>query len=139
MAGESPELVQPVSARSLIDRAFDRQLFVLDLEEDFQYLEVEIPRFSTWYIPGKNIAPELVVLNQALKAESKVIRPLTEELTKSDLAEVKRLIKAEIEKADKDRKTKDLTFVRNVLTSFVKSLYAKRSSWTNDLSGDKSS
>lgn len=130
-----------MNARDLIDREVDNRLFVLDLGEDaadVKYLEIELPRFSTWYIPGKNLAPELVMLHQAMKLKPKTTS-LTEALTKTDKDEMKKLMKKEMEDFKKQDKKDDLALVKNVLVSFVKSLYSKRSGWMADLSGDKSS
>lgn len=126
-----------MTARTLIDRAVESRLVVLDLGEDRSYLEVDIPRLTTWYLPsGRRLAPELVALNQALTG---VKTPITEDLTKSDKAEVKRLIRTELEKKSKDDAKNDLTFVKNALVSFVKSLYIRRNNWAADLSGTKAS
>lgn len=150
MGRQPARLVDAVSARSLIDQDVESRLFTLDLGEDaadVKYLEVDLPRFSTWYFPGKRVAPELVMLHQALQATPMPSTRIHESISADDRAEIKKLIKVEVERAakkevgaaEKDRKSKDLTFAKNILTSFVKSLYAKRSSWASDLSGDKSS
>ena len=127
-----------MTARNLVDRAVESRLFVLDLGEDQSYLEVEVPRLTTWYFPsGKRMAPELIALNQALC--DKKPAAITETLSRSDHAELKRLIKAELEKYEKKDEKRDLTFARNVLVSFVKSLYTRRGNWAADLSGAKTS
>ena len=150
MGRTSTKLVDAVSARRLIDDNVESRLFTLDLGEDasdVKYLEVDLPRFSTWYIPGKNLAPELVMLHQALQSMPIHSTRIHESVSSEDRAEIKKMIKSEVEKAlkkeanqsDKAKKEDDLTFAKNILTSFVKSLYAKRSSWISDLSGTKSS
>jgi hypothetical protein len=128
-------MVDAVTARSLIDSAVDRQVFVLDLGEDAKYYEVNLPRFTTWYAPGRRgLTPELIALNQMLNPKS-----ITEALSKEDRSQVEKIVKKELEAFAKQDKKDDLTLVKNVLISFVKSLYAKRGAWTSDLSADKTS
>lgn len=129
-------MVDAVTARSLIDAAVDRQVFVLDLGEDAKYYEVNLPRFTTWYSPGKRgLTPELIALSHMLKPKA----PLTEALSKEDRSQIEKIVKKELDAFAKQDKKDDVTLVKNVLISFVKSLYAKRSAWTSDLSADKTS
>lgn len=128
-------LVNAVTSRSLIDSMVEESTFVLDLGEDARYYEIDLPRFTTWYRSGRSgTAPELIALSRVINPT-----PLTEALSKTDRAQVQKIVKKELESFAKKDKKDDLALVRNVLISFVKALYAKRGAWMSDLSGDKTS
>jgi hypothetical protein len=126
-------------AKELIDSDINGRVILLDLGEDVENLEVTIPRYTTWLLPNRRgLPPELLALNQAVQ-QNLVTKPILENLSKSDKSEVKRIIKAEMEKFAKKDKKDDTILVRNVLISLFKTLYTKRGSWMSDLTGERAS
>jgi hypothetical protein len=128
-----------VNARELIDASVESRIVQLDLGEDFKYLEIDIPRYSTWITSTKpGVALELLALNNLMK-ETRKTKTITEALSKSDKDQVERMIRDELKAYKKTDEKDDLTLAKNVLISFVKALYTKRGAWTSELSGSKSS
>jgi histidyl-tRNA synthetase len=121
-----------VRARDLVDSQF----VTLDLGESLEVEGVVLPRFSTWKLNKFGIPEDLLALTQVFPPEQ---RPLSEALSKADKDEIVRLVKKEIKAFEKSDKKDDMTLIKNALVSLFKAFYTKRSFWTGDISGDRSS
>lgn len=119
-------------ARDLVDA----QYVTLDLGESLDVEGFVLPRYSTWKLNRFGIPEDLLSLSQIFPAEKKAI---SEALSKADKEEVARIIKKELKAFEKSDKKDDMTLIRNALVSLFKAFYSKRSFWTSDISGDRSS
>jgi hypothetical protein len=120
-----------VRARDLVDSQF----VTLDLGENLEVEGVVLPRFSTWQLNRFGIPTDLIALTQILPAK----KSLSESLSRADREEIARIVKKELKGFEKQDKKDDMTLIKNALVSLFKAFYTKRSFWTSDISGDRSS
>jgi histidyl-tRNA synthetase len=121
-----------VRARDLVDSQF----VTLDLGESLEVEGVVLPRFSTWKLNKFGIPEDLIALTQVFPPEK---RALSEAISKADKDEIAKIVKKEIKAFGKADKKDDMTLIKNALVSLFKAFYTKRSFWTGDISGDRSS
>lgn len=119
-------------ARDLVDAQF----VTLDLGESLEVEGVVLPRFSTWKLNKFGIPEDLLALTQVFPPEK---RSLSEALSKADKDEIARIVKKELKAFEKADKKDDIKLIKNSLISLFRALYTKRSFWTSDISGDRSS